>query len=252
MKNIHIAFLLLLIICMIYAASIYMVGSGTFSYVIWIVGAIFFAVAFYFSGADRWMHVPSFIRTGSYVLIGCATIIFAICIGAMLSHFGDRGENDLDYLIVLGAQMRDDSPSTIYKFRLDAAYEYLLDNPGTICVVSGGQGRNETVSEGEGGREYLIKKGIEPERLIAETKAMDTEENIKYSLALMETPYEENNEILRIGVVTNNYHLFRGIHLAKRHTDNYVCGIAAHTIPWYLPNNMVRECFGIIRDCLNL
>ena len=155
---------------------------------------------------------------------------------------------DLDYLIVLGAQMRGNDPSTIYKFRLDAAYEYLLDNPDTICVVSGGQGVNETVSEGEGGRDYLIKRGIDPARLIAETNAMDTEENIKYSLAVMETAGKDNTGKLRIGVVTNNFHLFRGIHIARNYTDNYVCGIAAGTIPWYLPNNMVRECFGIIRD----
>ena len=248
MKNMQIVFLILIIICMIYAVSIFMVGSGTYSFVIWIVGAIFFAVAFYFAGDYRWMRVPTAIRIICYAIISFCIIVFATCFGVMLSHFGDRGEKDLDYLIVLGAQMRGNDPSTIYKFRLDAAYEYLLDNPDTICVVSGGQGVNETVSEGEGGRDYLIKRGIDPARLIAETNAMDTEENIKYSLAVMETAGKDNTGKLRIGVVTNNFHLFRGIHIARNYTDNYVCGIAAGTIPWYLPNNMVRECFGIIRD----
>ena len=32
--------------------------------------------------------------------------------------------------------------------------------------------------------------------------------------------------------------------------DAGICGIAAYTEHLYLPNNMVRECFGIIRDLI--
>ncbi len=76
---------------------------------------------------------------------------------------------------------------------------------------------------------------------------MDTSENIAYSIQLMETG-GNGSEKLKIGIVTNNFHLFRGIHLAKNTTDNDVYGISAYTLPWYLPNNMARECFGIVRD----
>lgn len=143
--------------------------------------------------------------------------------------------------------MRNDGPSTIFTFRLDAAYDYLTENPDTICIVTGGKGRNESVSEGDGGREYLISKGIDPSRIIAETKAMDTVENLVYSFQLMDLESKGSDKV-NIGIVTNNFHLFRGIHLAKNLTDNDVCGISAYTLPWYLPNNMVRECCGILRD----
>jgi uncharacterized SAM-binding protein YcdF (DUF218 family) len=76
---------------------------------------------------------------------------------------------------------------------------------------------------------------------------MDTSENISYSLDIMKQA-AGIDEKLRIGIVTNNFHVFRGVHLAKKLTDHEICGIAAYTIPWYLPNNMVRECFGIVRD----
>ena len=244
MRYILLAFML---ICIAYSVSIYMVGSGTFSFAIWLAGAAFFGLAFFLTGKGRWLKVPIALRTISYVLIALAMTALIICIIAMASHFGDKGEKDLDYIVVLGAQMRDNGPSTIFKYRLDAAYTYLSENPDTICIVSGGQGTNEAVSEGDGGKDYLVSRGIDPERIIAESNAMDTYENIQYSLDIMKQAAGADEQ-LKYGIVTNNFHVFRGLHLAKGITDDAVCGIAAYTVPWFLPNNMVRECFGIIRD----
>ena len=234
-------------ICLVYSVSIYMVGSGTFSFAIWLAGAAIFGLAFFLTGKGRWLKVPIALRTISYVLIALAMTVLVICTIAMASHFWDKGEKDLDYIVVLGAQMRDNGPSIIFKYRLDAAYTYLSENPDTICIVSGGRGANESVSEGDGGKEYLISRGIDPERIIAEPKAMDTNENIQYSIDIMKQAAGADKQ-LKVGIVTNNFHVFRGVHLAKKLTDDEICGIAAYTVPWYLPNNMVRECFGIIRD----
>ncbi len=38
------------------------------------------------------------------------------------------GPDNLDYIIVLGAQVYKNGPSPVLKFRLDKAYEYLLQN----------------------------------------------------------------------------------------------------------------------------
>ncbi len=246
MKYIRIIFLVLMIVCIIYSVSIYMVGSGTFSFIIWFAGAAFFGSAFYFAGNGRWNRVPTVLRGTCYCIIALLIVLMTICMGLMLSHFGDKGVKNLDYIVVLGAQMRNHEPSTIYRYRLDAAYAYLKENPATICIVSGGHGVNEIVSEGDGGKDYLISKGIAPERIIAETKAMDTFANINNSLEIMSSKTYEDS--IEIGIVTNNFHVFRGVHLAKNLTSSEVYGIAAYTVPWYLPNNMVRECFGIVRD----
>ena len=246
MNYIRYLFLAFMFISLIYSVSIYMVGSGTFSFLIWIFSAIVFGLLFYLSGNGRWMRIPSGIRCAGYLITGLTAIVFTICLIAMASHFNDKGEENLDYIIVLGAQMKDGTPSTIYRFRLDAAYDYLIKNPDTTCIVSGGKGKNETVSEGDGGKDYLISRGIDPERIIAETEARDTVENILFSKEIMDQ--STSDDTLRIGIVTNNFHVFRGIHLAKSYTENEVCGIAAYTVPWYLPNNMIRECFGILRD----
>ncbi len=111
-------------------------------------------------------------------------------------------------------------------------------------------GVNEIVSEGDGGKDYLISKEIAPERIIAETKAMDTFTNITNSLEIMSLATNEGSTA--IGIVTNNFHVFREVHLTKKFTSSEVYGIAAYTVPWYLPNNMVRECFGIVKDFRNI
>ena len=247
MNVLELLFLILTALCVVYAVIIYRVGSGTLSFVIWIAGAVFFGLAAFLAGNGRWLKLPVVLRKVSYCLIVLLALVFLCCFAAMISHFGDKGDKKLDYIVVLGAQMRHQKPSLIFKYRLDAAYTYLAGHPDTICIVSGGKGSNEPVSEGDGGKEYLMSKGIPAERILAETKALNTRENISNSLALMDRA-KGSTQKLRIGIVTNNYHVFRGVHLAKSLTKDKVFGIASHTVPLYLPNNMVRECFGIIRD----
>ena len=80
--------------------------------------------------------------------------------GCVVSHMHDKGEDGLDYIVVLGAQMRQNGPSVVLQYRLDEAIKYLNDNPDTICIVSGGQGYNEPCTEAQGMAEYLEKKGV--------------------------------------------------------------------------------------------
>ncbi len=243
----RILWFVLMVLALAYALMVYMVGSGTFSFVIWLAGAAFFCACFFLAGNGRWLAVPKVVRQIAYVVIGVIAAVFVVCQIGILSHFSDKGEPDLDYIIVLGAQMRNDGPSVIYRYRLEKAREYLAANPDTICITTGGQGNNENISEGRGGANYLLLHGVDKSQLMSETMSRDTAENIRYALEMIEER-EENRDSLRIGIVTNGFHVFRGIHIAKGLTDADVCGIAAYMQVQYIPNNMVRETFGIIRD----
>ena len=57
-----------------------------------------------------------------------------------------------------------------------------------------------------------------------------------------------------VGIVTNDFHVFRGVRLARAAGLHNACGVAADSTALYLPNNMVREAFGIMKDlvCGNL
>ena len=51
------------------------------------------------------------------------------------------------YVIILGAQVRGSQITKSLKQRLDRAYEYLTEHPEAIAIVSGGQGKDEAVTE---------------------------------------------------------------------------------------------------------
>lgn len=239
--------------CAAYSVIIYAVGSGTSSYIIWIMGTVFFSMLFFLSGKGRWGKVPKIVRIISYVVIGVGLVVFLTAQVLILSHFADKGDKNADYMIVLGAQMKNSGPSVAYKYRLDAAYEYLINNPNTICVVSGMQGVNEPIAEGTGGVNYLISRGIPKERLIAEDNAEDTDDNITFGYEIIKEHnaiYGSGKDVSEISVVivTNNYHVFRGIGLARKGMPCKVSGLAGKNDTLYIPNAMVRETLGILKD----
>ena len=248
--RIRILWLGLAVICLLYSAMVYMVGSGTYSFTIWLAGSAFFAMCFFLAGKGRWFRIPKVLRYGAIAVITAVAAVFLVCFIAIFSHFNDKGDENLDYIIVLGAQMRSSGPSVVYRYRLLKASEYLNENRDTICITTGAKGANESVSEGEGGRDYLITLGIDEDRIIVEDQSLDTDDNITNALAIIEDR-EGSADDLRIGIVTNGFHVFRGIHLAQNMTDADICGIAAYMEPQYVPNNVVRECFGILRDLKN-
>ncbi len=245
--GIRVLWFVLALLCLAYSLMVYMVGSGTFSFTIWLGGAAFFGICYYLARNGRWAAVPIAVRCVAYVILVIVAVVFVVCQVAILSHFGDKGDKNLDYVIVLGAQMRPEGPSVIYRYRVEKAREYLDENPATRCIVTGGQGSNEPVSEGQGGADYLVKLGVPEDRIIAEKLSMDTEENIINALEIIEADKGSVDD-LRIGIITNGFHVFRGVQIAKKLTGAEVSGIAAYMQPQYIPNNMVRETFGILRD----
>ena len=245
MSKLRLVYALLAILSLLYSVAVYMVGSGTFSFIIWIFAAIFFGFLYLMDKKSLWSKVPKAVRYVFRALVALGLAIFIICQVCILTQFFSKGAPGADYIIVLGAQMRDWGPSVVYKARLDSAIEYLNDNPDTKVIVTGGQGANESVSEGEGGKTYLLEQGIAEDRIIVESESLDTDQNISNALNLVEVTAD-----MKIGIVTNNFHVFRGVMIAKRYTDADVTGIAAFTEYQYLPNNMVRETFGILKDVM--
>lgn len=234
--------------CFAYCAVVFMIKSGSRFYFVWGVGGVCFAVLAWLFYSGMWDRIPLILRRIFVAVVLICGVLFVIVEGCILSRFYDRGREDLDYIIVLGAQMKPAGPSAVLKFRLDAAYDYLIENENTICILSGGQGSNEPCSEAEGMYKYLTDKGIAPERLVLEDRSTDTSENIAYSMALI------GRKDVSVGVVTNNFHVFRGVRLAKAAGVEDVCGIAARSNVYFQLNNMVREFFGIMKDlvCGNL
>ncbi len=235
-------------LCFLYCFIVFRIRSGNRFYLIWALGGLFFIGLAVMLRYELWGRLPLPLRRGIVGLIAFGAVLFVIAEGCIFAHYRDKGRPDLDYIIVLGAQMKPAGPSVVLKFRLDAAYDYLVANEDTLCVVSGGQGANEPCSEAEGMYTYLVGRGIAPERILMEDKSTDTSENIAFSAALIGGTDKD------VGIVTNNFHVFRGVMLARHAGFEDACGISARSNIYFQPNNLVREFFGIMKDlvCGNL
>lgn len=234
---------LLAILCIGYGILIRMAGSGTLFFAVWFGIAGLFIFSGIFIHWKLWQKLPVIlVRIGSIVL-ALFLFFFFIIEGIIFSHFYDTGENNPEYIIVLGAQMREHGPSRVLRYRLDRAVEYLYEHPDAICVVSGGQGKNEPCSEAEGMAAYLEEQGIEKDRILLEPDSKTTSQNIQNSMNLI--PQDA-----AIGIITNNFHLFRALQTAKKEGLTNISGIAADSSPLYLPNNMLREFLAEIKFLL--
>ena len=122
--------------------------------------------------------------------------------------------------------------------------DYLNDNPNTLVIVSGGKGANEPITEAQGMKDYLIKKGISEDHIIMEDKSNNTIQNIHNSMELFD--YKNSS----VGIVSSNFHLYRAVAIAKKQGLQNVSGIKAYSTPYYFPHNALRECFGILKDTI--
>ncbi|MBQ3487212.1 MAG: YdcF family protein, partial [Clostridia bacterium] len=167
--------------------------------------------------------------------LGCLFLLF---LGSLMLRAIDRGEHgDYDALIVLGAAVHGDRVTWVLSNRLDTAYDYAVEHPKTVLVVSGGQGDGESVTEASAMAGYLTRRGLDPSRILLEDRAESTAENFAFSKAIID---ETLGPDASIGFVTTRFHVFRAGAVARKG------GIAARGLGapdvWYIAvNNFLRE-----------
>ena len=136
-------FVLLLIMSMLsflYGIMVMLGGTGTFFFVIWIMIAIALTGLAFLVKFDVFKKIPKTVCIIGLITGSLGVLVLLFVMGLVLSGFTQTGKDNLDVIIVLGAQVHKTRPSVVLQYRLDKAVEYLNDNPNTICIVSGGQG----------------------------------------------------------------------------------------------------------------
>lgn len=163
----------------------------------------------------------------------CIGILWAaVLTGFMLygaNAFGVRAQTPKDAtVVVLGSKVSGTTPSADLRARIEAAAAYLKANPQAKCIVSGGQGAGELVTEASVMREYLVKGGIDASRILTEDRSTTTVENLKNSLAVI----KQNGLSPDLAIVTDEYHEFRAGKIAENlGAKSYA--VCAQT-PWYI------------------
>ena len=170
-----------------------------------------------------------------------AFCIFIVC-GFLMVRASTEGKNvNADAIIVLGAAVHGDKVTWVLENRLNTAIEYLNAHPNAVCVVSGGQGAGETVTEASAMKKYMLERGMDETRVYTEEKATNTNENFQYAKVIIDGLLGRD---AKIAFVTTNFHVYRAGRVAAAQGVNAV-GIPADDV-WYLRlNNFLRECVGI-------
>lgn len=186
-----------------------------------------------------------FLAFVKWALLCCYALgtVFLVVLGILMGTAAKRAsEVKADAVIVLGAAVHGDRVTWVLSNRLDTAADWLAAHPDAVCVVSGGQGDGESVTEASAMQKYLVeRKGVDPARILVEDKAENTRENFAFSKALID---ERLGSDAKIAFVTTDFHVFRAGRVAMKAGISAV-GIAAPDV-WYIRiNNFLRECVGI-------
>lgn len=141
------------------------------------------------------------------ILCAAGILTAAVTGGFVLANANTSPSPESRWAIVLGAGVNGTQPSRSLRERLDGAAEYLKQYPQSLCVVSGGQGSGEDITEAQCMYDGLVQRGIEPDRIYMEEQATNTRENIRLSLELIEK--ETGTMPEQVTVITSEYHLLR-------------------------------------------
>ena len=143
-------------------------------------------------------------------------LVSAISLYVWLGIVIDKGvqpkaDGTNEYAIVLGAKVnKNGEPSLSLHYRLEAAVAYLEQYPHVKVIVSGGQGKEEPMSEAERMYLFLKEAGIEEERILQEDTSTSTYENLNYSKRLL--PEGET----KVTIISSDFHLTRAKYLAEK------------------------------------
>ena len=186
-----------------------------------------------------WNKFKSICKKISSIKLG--KCILVIMIAAAL-----KAPNENSTVVVLGCKVNGKNPSLMLSKRLGAAYEYLNENKNAVCIVSGGKGSNEEISEAQCMYNYLTEKGIASDRIIMEDKSTTTSENLEFSKKII----EEKGYNKDIAIVTDGFHEFRASMLAKKVGLNPTGAVSADTPLYLLATYHFRETIAIANEAI--
>jgi uncharacterized SAM-binding protein YcdF (DUF218 family) len=151
-------------------------------------------------------------------------------------------EYDKDYVIILGSKVNKDGTLTpLLRARVDKAIDfgnkqYEMTKKKIVYIPSGGKGNDETISEAEAIKNYLISKGIKEKQIIIEDKSTSTIENMKFS----KDKIDQEKKDAKISFSTTNYHVFRSGVIANE--QGIDCeGMGSKTKWYFYTNALIRE-----------
>lgn len=151
-------------------------------------------------------------------------------------------KRDFDYVIIHGAGLlHGDQLSKLLRDRVDKAIRvYRKDPTPPKLIPSGGKGGDETISEAEAMRRYLVQQGIPESDILMEDRSATTLENLRFSKQILDG--REGRKYTAL--VTSNYHVYRALRYCRR-IGLHCTGIGSRVAFYYWPSALIREFIAI-------
>lgn len=178
----------------------------------------------------------------TFGVLGIIASFVIICF-VIQSYSKNIPKPNQDAIIILGAGLRGENLSSTLKSRLNKGIEYYDENPNAIMVVSGGQGRDELITEASAMKKYLLQNGISEDKILVEDKSTSTKENFKFSKIILDNYF--NGQNYSIVFVTNDFHLIRSKYYAFD-SGFEAEGLASTSLKYMLPNYYLREYLALL------
>lgn len=141
------------------------------------------------------------------IVIGLGFLVAAATGFQIIAASGGNAQEPADYLIVLGCAVNTDKPSQMLGYRIEATYQYLRQHPDTVCIVSGGLGQGDSITEAQCMYNELTARGIDKNRIWMEEQSTSTLQsftNVKELLQQKTGGIPDN-----IAVLSSEFHLYR-------------------------------------------
>ena len=107
-------------------------------------------------------------------------------------------------IIVLGAAQYDGRPSSVFKARLDHAYQLYKEGLAPTIVVTGGKQPGDRFTEAQAGANYLIDLGVPDADILRETTSTNSWESLAASATFL-----HERGIRRVILVSDPFHSLR-------------------------------------------
>lgn len=208
-----------------------------------IILGLFVTACGFFGGQLIRITNKGFLKSLRYIIL--VILILEIVLLGFLATYGisDKVTYKEDAVIVMGAGIRGDKITYPLLTRLIKTVEYHKKNKDAFIVVSGGQGPQENVTEAYAMRKYLIECGVAENKIIMEEKATSSDENIKFSKKILDELLKKDYSII---VVTNNFHVYRTVCIAKENGMSSVGHISSDIQFYNILPCFLRESLAVL------
>ena len=101
------------VICILYGIFIKAAGSGTGFFIVWLGLGVLFLLFAFAAKLELWSRLPRLIKWICLAGTAIGIVCFLVIEGCIIREFNEKGKPQLDYIIVLGAQVYENGRNTL-------------------------------------------------------------------------------------------------------------------------------------------